>query len=490
MTYRTVRRFLSIVILVWTVGLTGAWASEAGSKEAQVIESLPDDTPVAQVADQVITGAQLRARFVREIGPSSEALFPEKKAVTLVDVANMLVRDKMMALEARAQGLLSDPDIAWTLEKTRSTLLINHFVNKVIRPTIKVTDEQIDAQMASSPKMTREQATLTVERRLIMSDINQRLKALLESMHVQKQQDNIAMAAVLYAKLLNRPVMKRNKNMPWVLKEQMLTELTPEQAGLKLIQFDGGAITLLDFMKTIHGMVPVKRPKNLVEPQGVESVLDGSLGSALLIAHIESLGLPKDPEVAQKIREGEDQRLLGLLVSRMSQSIARPTQEEIQARFDEIKGQLTPANQVKVQTIWCQDRETADKAKNVLDQGQPFDQVLENMSLDPKSAGPSHLMAGSETVFWSQISSSEPNQVVGPIQGFYRGELKWRMIKVLEKIDGQPVTLEMNTSDGIYSEIYNQRKEAVLKSFQDGLFLKYDYKIFGSRLKSFDPLMH
>jgi hypothetical protein len=361
-------------------------------------------------------------------------------------------------------------------------------VNKTIRPTVTVTDEQVAAQMARSPKMTREQAANTVQINLIRATLNQQLKGLLQTMNVQKNKDNIAVAAVLYEKLLTRPKMARSKNMPWVLKEQMLTELTPEQANLKLVEYTGGAMTVLDFMKTIHSMVPVKRPKDLVEPKGVENVLDQSLSGALLVAHIESLGLQKDPEVAQEIRQGEDQRLLSLIVSRMCKSIAQPSKEEIQARFDQIKDQLKPADQVKVQTIWCQDRPTADRVKTALDQGRSFDQLFEEMSLDSKNAGPTHLTASSETVFWSRISSSEPNQVVGPIQGFYRGDLKWRVVKVIEKIPGQPVTLQMNTSDGIYSEIYNHRKEAILKPFQDELLKKYKHTVFESRLKSFDPI--
>ncbi|NQV34503.1 MAG: peptidyl-prolyl cis-trans isomerase [Phycisphaeraceae bacterium] len=490
MTCKLSVHFLMIVTLIWTGGFADARSTQVESPGSETLESLPDDTPIAQVAGQVITGAELRERFIREIGPSREALFPGKQAVTLEYVAELLVREKAMALDARAQGLLNDPDISWSLERTRRGLLINHFVEKVMRPAVTVTDAQIDAQLKKSPKITREQATQFAQNNVIRSNIPKLIKELNSTLHVQKPRDNMTVAAALYDKLLRRPEMTRVKNMPWILKEQMLKELTPEQASLKLATFDGGAITLLDLMKIVHGMVPVKRPKNLVTAKGIETVVDGSLGGALIEAHIKSLGLDKDLAVAQQISQREDQRLLALMVSRKAKSIAQPTEDDIQARFDEIKDQLMPDQQVKLQTIWCKDRQSAAQAKRALDQGRVFDELFKEMGQDAQKSTPTQTTASSETIFWRQLWSAEPNQVVGPIQGFSRNDLKWRVVKILEKKEGKPVTPESRGPDGIHSEIYQQRKEAALKPYQDELLRKYDHKVFKSRLAAFNPVVN
>ncbi len=489
MTRNLSMHLLMIVAMMSMVGLEGACAQQAESIDTGGVDALPDETPIAQVEDQVITGAQFRQRFVREIGPSRDALFPATKTVTLEYVAGLLVREKAVAIDARAQGLLDDPDISWNLERTRRSLLINHFVEKIMRPAVKVTDAQIDAQLKKTRKLTREQAARYAQNGLISARIPQLIKGLHTALHVQKQEGNMAAGAALYAKLLNRPEMTRAKTMPWVLKEQMLKELTPEQASLKLATFDGGAVTLLDVMKGVHGMVPVKRPKNLVTAKGVATVVDQSLGAALLEAHIKSLGLDKDPEVTQKIREREDQRLLALIVSRKAKSIVQPTEDEVKARFDEIKDQLEPDQQVKLKTVWCEDRQAAARARLALGQGRAFDTVSKDMGQDAQASKPTQTMASSETVFWSRIWPAEPNEVVGPIQGFSRGEVKWRVVKVLEKKEGKPVTPENQGPDGIQSALYQQRKAAILKPYQDELLKKYDHKIFESRLSAFNPIV-
>ncbi len=476
---------LMIFVLVYVLGLNSVCAKQADTLRS---EALPDDTVIAHVADQVITGAELRQRLVREMGPARDLLFPEKITTEPLQIAELLVREKAVALEARAEGLLDDPDISWTLEKTRNRLLINYFVEKVVRPTVTVTDKMVSDQLARSPKMTPAQARSRAETQVIREQLNVLIKGLVTTLNVQVRQDNLATAATLYAKLLRQPKMKRARNMAWILKAQMLTELTSEQASLKLIEFEGGAITLIDFMKIVHGMVPVKRPKDLVESKGVEKVVTASVGGALLEAHIESLGLHKDPMVAGEIRRGEDKRLMDLAVSRKMKPVKSPTAEEVKAEFEKIKDKLKPKDQVKMLTIWCQDHDAAVKARSTVDQGRSFEDVIEEMSLDPKRVTANSVMESSETVFWPQLWSAEPNQVMGPMQGFFRGNVVWRVIKVLEKNPGDRVPAESQYSEAIRSQLYRQRKEAILKPYQEELLKKYSHKIFESRVNAFNPL--
>lgn len=479
---------LMIVALMWTVGLEAARAKEAETAAPSVVKPLPDETPIAEVGGKVITGAELRKRYIREVGPSRDALYPEDRAVTLEHVADLLVREKAMAIEARAQGMLDNPDISWSLEKTVRSLLINHFVEKVMRPGAEVTEAQIEAVLKKHGKITREQATRAAQNDVIRANIQKLITGLTKRMNVKKDKANLVMAAGLYERMLRRPQVERSKNMPWVLKEQMLKELTAEQAGLKLAEFDGGAFTLIDFMKVIHGMVPVKRPKDLVTPRGVEKVVDGSLGAALIETHIRSLGLHKDPKIAHEITVREDQRLLSIITSKKAKSVVQPTDEEMKARFDQIKGRLKPDNQIKLQTIWCKDREAAAKANLALGRGRAFEDVFEQFNQGTQKSTPMSTMASSETIFWSQLWAAEPNQVVGPIQGFHRGEVKWRVVKVVEKKEGPAPTFQAWGPDRLHGHLYRERKEAVLKPFQDEVLKKYDPKVFTCRLQAFCPI--
>ena len=192
--------------------------------------------------------------------------------------------------------------------------------------------------------------------------------------------------------------------------------------------------------------------------------------------------------MAQQIREQEDRRLLNFFMAQLTKPVARPTKEEIEARFEQIKDRIEPENVVKAQVIWCEDANQAAQVKASLDQDSSVEKVLEDLALNAQFARQTNLSASSQGMFWTPVWASEPNQILGPIRGFYRGNLQWRVIKVLEKTPGKEVTMHSRISDGIYSAIYGQRKDAILKPYQDKLLQKYDSKIYVSRLLAFDPL--
>lgn len=482
------RQWVMLCALIWAGGLFSNVCAQGNDVNDIADNSMPDDTVIAQVADQIITGGELRIRYIQEIAPGYDTIFSDQTQPTLLDVADMLVREKAMALEAREIGLLNDPTVSWSLENTCRNWLIDYYAQKVILPTVRISQQDVQNRLASNDSLTRDQVIQSLMRQAVLDKLNEQIDSLHETLHVTKHPDNMAQAASLYSKLLNHPVMNRPRNTPWVLKEQILNELTPEQHKLVLVEYDGGAFTLVDLMKVIHGVRPTNRPKDLITGTGVEKVVDSSLGRPLLEVFIRNQGIDKQPEIAKKIRDYEDQRLLSYLVHLKSQVVAAPTQEEIEARFEQVKDRILPEHMLNSQVIWCEDANQAAQVKASLDKGQAVEDVLKSFGLDEKYAVAVNLTPSSQGMYWAPIWAGEPNDILGPCRGFNRGKIQWRVVKVIKKTPREGVSLESRISEVIYSLIYTERRDKILKPFQDQLLKKYDSNIFVSRLFAFDPL--
>jgi hypothetical protein len=108
----------------------------------------------------------------------------------------------------------------------------------------------------------------------------------------------------------------------------------------------------------------------------------------------------------------------------------------------------------------------------------------------PKPRDPFEMLmsAGSEGIFFSDLWKSEPNQVVGPVKGFYSDGIRWRVVKVLAKTPAKIRPYSEQLANPVKWAIIAQRREAALDSCAKELREKYGYKIYAGRIKDIDPL--
>ena len=399
-----------------------------------------------------------------------------------------MLREAAMVLDCRERGLLNDPSISWNLERDRASLLVNQLATSVIRDQVVVTDEQIEAQLSQTPDLARDRAKMMLENKAIRARINELTKELVEKLNVQKHQENIAKAAQIYRRLLYQPKMDRPSNTPWVLKQQILTEVEPNDAEMPLATFTGGRFTLLNLLQVIHGVIPPKRPKNLITPQGVDSFVDQALNLPLLATYARSLGLDKDENVMRQIQDREDRALLGLIRQIRTKDLPRPTEDDIKAYFDRVKDTVKVGQTITAKTIWCPNRQAARTVRQMLDDGKPFDQIKADNASDQDKTDTVTLSTQTEGTFWKDLWSAEPNTIVGPLPGFNQGQFQWRVVKILEKVDGKPLELNSNASDTISGQLFEKSRDAALRPYQDELLDKYQHQIFTDRLEFFNPL--
>jgi peptidylprolyl isomerase len=447
-------------------------------------EVKPSPVVVAKIGDYEITKDDLIRRLLTEIRPRSEDYAGPWKPVSPEAVLLDLVSEKATMMEGRKTGALDDPIIQSYVERQKRQKLGTKVVVDYIRQNLSVSDTEIDQMMKSNPKVTREQAGMLVQRAKGTAMLEQFYKQLLVKFHYKPSKENFAKASEIHQRLLLNPAKPRNEG--WILNSQMRDDVTKEEKALVLATYDGGQVTLKDWLETLGEIVPPGRPKNLNTPDGVEKLLDRTLRSTMLVAEAKSRGYDKDPQYLREIKDLEDEQVLYKMQADKAKDTPEPNDAQISAYFEKNKEWFTEGPSLKVDQIWCQDLATARKAKEELDGGKDFPSVKEAYSLQ-KAQEPHDTWRGGEGPFWDDLWKGEPNQVVGPVKGYYGDGLAWRLVKIMTKTPAKERPLSQ-VHDPIKWTILSERRKALIDSYGKELREKYKYELYADRIQGVDPL--
>jgi hypothetical protein len=207
----------------------------------------------------------------------------------------------------------------------------------------------------------------------------------------------------------------------------------------------------------------------------------------VLGAEAKSRGYDQDPKLRSELGKLEDDRLLYKTQEEKVKHVSEPTPEQVKAYFEEDPSRFATNPVVKVDQIWCPDKETAQKLRTLIDQGADFDALRKEHSLQ-KDVSPYSLSPGSEGLFWSQVAQSEPNQVLGPVPGFYGSGAKWRLIKVRERIPAATQAYTEQLASSAKWMLFGGQRRQVLKALEQELLEKYPHEVFSDRIKDLDPV--
>jgi hypothetical protein len=197
--------------------------------------------------------------------------------------------------------------------------------------------------------------------------------------------------------------------------------------------------------------------------------------------------IDKDETFLKQLREFEDSQLLSKVKIEKYKEVKEPTGEEILASFNNNKEAFRTGRFMKIDQIWCEDLKTAKKVKDELDKGKDFEAAKQEYSL-VKNSKASNSYPSSEGLFWKDLWRAEPNDIVGPIKGFNNRQIKWRIVKILEKKPGELKEYSKDMDNRIKNIIMNERRKAIIAEYGRELLKKYQYKIYKKRIKNIDPL--
>lgn len=350
---------------------------------------------------------------------------------------------------------------------------------------LTVTEREIDEKMKTEPKLDRARAEAMVRNIKARMLVDQYYRQIYEKFHVRKLSDNFPKAAQIHQRLLLHP--KTPRKMPFIRISQIRDDLTGEEKNMVLATYDYGKITLQDWFDTLCESAPPSRPRDLDTVKGVERLLNRTLGMPLFVSEAKLAGLDKDKNLLKEVRDYEDRRLLGQAKLAKYKEVKEPTTEQIVAYFNKNKEVFRTNRTLKIDLIWCEDLETARKAKAELDSGGDFESVKQKYSLEKKGRAFS-TRPSSEGMFWEDLWKGDPNEIVGPVKGFYRAGLKWRIVKILEKNPGTVKEYSSDMENRVKSRMVDEQRNALLEKYSKELLGKYPYEIYADRIKDIKPL--
>jgi len=458
------------------------------SQESTAVAKSPSEPAniLARIGDYVITQDQLRQRFLTDLRPYDYEQFnlqippPDVKTVLL-----KMIAEKAMLMEARKQNLTEDPNIHNPVKDFADRKLVNLLLQKHLQANLAITEAEIQEKLKADPKLNEAQAKLTIEKEKAGKILDKYYADICTKFHLRKVNDNFAKAAQIHERLLLHP--KEARNVEFIRNSQFKNELTPEERDIVLAAYDNGKLTLIDWFDTLCDIVPPRRPTDLNTPAGVGRLLDIALRMPLLVCEAKSLGLDKDKDLIAQTKEREDMFLFNKIIADKAKEINEPNAQQIIDYYNKNKDIFITDRTLKIDQIWFPDSNTARKAKSELQTGKDFETVRQLYSLEKKGE-PFNTSPGNESLFFDDLYKAEPNQIIGPIKGFYGEGLKWRIVKILEKKPGATKEYSDDMKGRVKWRMVSEQRDAILEKYRKELLEKYKYDIYTDNLKDFDPL--
>lgn len=442
---------------------------------------------VATIGEYSITKDELKRRLAREIRPQREDDGLPARSVTAESVLREMLAEKAMSMEGRALGYLNDEAIRDQLEQVQQRKLVQALLTEYVREKIPIAQEEIDERLKANPQLTRDQAERQIQTPKVGPVLEQFYAELLEKYGVEKVKENFAEASRIHQRLLTQPAKPRGQNVYWIMNSQVQDDLSEAEKSIVLVKYEGGQFTLEQWFKALCQLAPPSRPKDLNTTAGVEKLVDRALQPFILVAEARVRGCDKDEQFLQEMRDIEDIRLLGKLQSEKLKDIAKPTDDEIKAYFEAHQERFGISEMLKIDQVWCKDLQAAGDAKKMLDDGAALETVKSTCSLSKNEQAHS-VYPGTEGIFWAELWKAEPNEVIGPVRGFYTDGVKWRIVKVLEKRPAQPQPYSDAVRNRVESAITTQRRREILTAYRAELLQRYPYELYADKIKDIDPL--
>jgi hypothetical protein len=470
-----------------TAPAEGATASaQPPTTEQSAAQAASDPSVVATIGDFIITKDDLATRCLQELRPQGEQYTRPPEPVTAEAVLLTMISEKAMMMEGRKLGYLKDPALSSYIEQQRRRRLGTAVVTDYVNKNVTVTDAEVDEAMKKDARLTREQARMVAIRPKATAVLQEYYKQLVEKFHLRQVQENFAKASEIHERLLNSTT--RPPNIRWIQNNQIRDEVSAEEKAIVLASYDGGQVTVLDWLEALCQLAPPGRPRNLNTPEGVGQLLERTVGPMILLAEAKAGGYDKDPKYLRDMRDLEDQHLLWKFQQEKTKDLPKPNDEEIKAFFDEHQEWFAESAVLKVDQVWCRDLATAEEVKKKLDAGEDVQAVRKAYSLDQTETPYYSLYPSGEGLFWNDLWKGDPNEVIGPVKGLYTDGVRWRVMKILEKKPAtiRPYSEQTKTPAGW--ALMAERRQAVIDDCGKELREKYDYKVYAERIKDIDPL--
>lgn len=475
--------FLAAVALSAAVLLTGC--RESGVEP--VDDESADSAVVARVGDYAITKGELIQRLAQSVRPQRDSYNQPIEPITADSVLHDMVVEKAMVLEGRRLGYAEDESVSTSIGRYKQRRLIQAFLNDYITENVPVSQAEMDQKIEADPNLSPEQARMQVLQGKADPVYRALYAGLQEKFELKKIEKNFARAAQIHQRLLTQPVEPRGRTVFWITNQQIKTELGRDERDIVLATYTGGQFTLYDWFKALNEIAPPGRSKDLSTPAGVERLLDRGLEPTIVEAEAVARGYDRKEGLVRDIRAREDMAILGKVRTEKYKEVAPPTDEEIQAYFEQNREMFAKEATLKIDQIWCKDLSTAEQVKKTLEGGAAFETVKAAQSMRAEESERT-VSASSEGVFWDELWKGEPNDTIGPVKGFLDNGIQWRVVKIIEKTPAEIRPYSDSVKSQVQSAMTAQRARENLERYGASLLDKYPHDVYAEKIEDIDPL--
>jgi len=480
---------LTVVVLPMALIAGGAFILLSRPSVGEAPKPSGKESPevVGRIGEYAIVRAELEERLVRAIRPREEEYAAPVQPVTAEATLREMLAEKAMSMEGRRLGYLNEEQIHSSIEEIRQGQLVRMVRENCLRDLPVAEATEVDRLTKQNPKFTREQATSLVQRAAASKVLEQVYKGLVEKFQLKRLEENFMQAALIHQRLLTKPVEPRGPGEYWIKNSQVRNELSEKEKGLVLATYQGGQFTLKDWFQVICNMAPPRRPNDLNTPAGVGRLLDWAIQGPILVAEAKARGYDKDPKFLSDIKQVEDQRLFYKAQEEKIKSVPEVTVEQAKTYFEQNAERFARPAQLKINQIWCESQEAAQKVKAALESGADFETAKKAHSLQ-KEETPHNVSAVGEGLFWAELWKADPNQILGPVKGFYGSGVKWRIVKILERTPPKAQPYSEQVANSVKWALTEERQKQALEEYHKQLLAKYPHEIFQDRIKDMDPV--
>jgi hypothetical protein len=485
---------LSCSILFVLLYLCGLFPTVARCSAAQQVQpavnpaAAQQDVVVARVENSEITKTQLKNRLLAASFPNEYTDYTTQSTPEDANsVLMQMIEEKAIAIQARKDNYLDDPLVKYAFKRFSDTALINTFIQTYLQGKVDVNDAEIAKKMQEEKGLDQAGAKAKLSVDKANEIMNQHYQQLYSKLNVKKLTENYP--AVLQAyKRLNDTAQKRQTE-KYISLGQVSGELTAQEKNTPLLTFDGGSVTLEDWFVALCGIYPANRPNFTEKPELVEALLQKIVSEQLplIVSEAKSLGLNKNQTYQQQLTSYEEVLLLSKVQQDQYEKLEPPTQEQLLAYYNANKELFRQGRLLRVEQIWTKDMKDAELAKAEIDKGQSFSSVAEKYSIS-RAVTTIDATIISEGLFWNSLWKGQAGQVIGPVKGFYQQQVKYRVVKIIEKRPGQLTEYSPGMNELIINGIIREKLKSYFAGYGKELLKKYPYQIYSDRIKDIDPL--
>jgi hypothetical protein len=478
--------FFGLLAVICCFCSTEAQATQRSNSQSADKTSAKGSEVVARIAYYTITRGELEKRLMNELYPYDYDYYDENAGpVDAESVLMKMIAEKAMIIDGRSQGLLDDETTSASIKRFVEKKLVNLLLQKHIEGKINVTDDEIKQRMQADPKLDKERAKSIVEGAKTRALLDKYYLDIYAKSDVKKFSQNFPKVIQIHERLLSNPKQPRKVN--FIRTSQVRDEITPAEKSIVLAEYHTGKVTVKDWFEALCDIVPPRRPRDLNTVKGVDQLLERAMRMPLLVTEAKSLKLDRNEDFIKQVRDYEDRRLLGVVQAAKRKEIKEPTTEQILAYFAKDKESFGTPKNLKIDLIWCKDLPTAKQAKAALDGGKDFEAVKQQYSLEKQSKA-FNTYPGSEGLFWKDLWAGDPNSIIGPMKGFYKQGISWRIVKILEKTPGKEQPYSINMEMRIKNRMMSELSEAMIDRYGKELLKKYPYQVYPENIKEINPL--